>query len=62
MRRQAHRVKTILPRWSLLIAFGAAIVVYATIGIATYLALSGAVGYLGGLVRRAGRRAGIMNG
>ena len=55
--RQAHRARVVLPGWSLLIALGATIVVCATVGIAAYLALSGVVGVLRQLVRRAGRRA-----
>ena len=54
---QAHRARVVLPGWSLLIALGATIVVCATVGIAAYLALSGAVGAMRQLVRRAGRRA-----
>ncbi len=46
-----------MPWWSLLVAFGAAIVVYATVGITTYRALMSAVGTLRQLVRSAGRRA-----
>jgi ABC-type uncharacterized transport system permease subunit len=57
---QARRAKAVLPRWSLLIAFGAAIVTYATIGIAAYLALSGVAAFLGQLIRRASRRAATM--
>ncbi len=45
---QVHKARAVLPAWSLVVAFGAAIVVYATIGIAAYLALSGAVGFLRG--------------
>ncbi len=44
----AHRTKAVLPWWSLLVAFGAAIVVYATVGITTYLAFISAVGFLRG--------------
>ncbi len=55
--RHAHRTKAVLPWWSLLVAFGAAIVVYATVGITTYRALMSAVGTLRQLVRSAGRRA-----
>jgi len=46
-----------LPWWSLLIAFGATIVVCATAGIAAYLALSGVVGAMRQLVGLAGRHA-----
>jgi len=52
---QGRRTRAVLPWWSLLVAFGAAIVVYATVGIAAYLALSGAVGALRQLVRLANR-------
>ncbi len=44
----ARRARATLPWWSLLVAFGAAIVVYATVGITAYLALSGVVGVLRG--------------
>ena len=52
--RTAHRARAVLPWWSLLIAFGATIVVCATVGIAAYLALSGVVGAMRQLVRLAG--------
>ncbi len=52
---QAHKAKALLPMWSLVVAFGAAIVAYATVGIAAYLALSGVVGFL------RSRLYGIMN-
>jgi hypothetical protein len=51
-----------LPWWSLLIAFGATVAVCATIGIAAYLALSGAVGVVRRLVRLASRRQEIRDG
>ncbi len=43
---QAHKAKAVLPMWSLVVAFGAAIVAYAAVGIAAYLALSGVVSFL----------------
>ena len=48
MAGQARRTKAVLPVWSLLIALGAAIAVCATIGVAAYLALISAVGFLRG--------------
>ncbi len=54
---RARRARALLPWWSLLIAFGAAIVVCATVGIAAYLALSGVVGAMRQLVQSASRRA-----
>ena len=45
-----------LPGWSLLIAFGATIAMYATVGIAAYLALTGVLGVLRQLAWLIGRR------
>ena len=52
---QARRARPALTGWSLLIAFGATVVMYATIGIAAYLALTGLLDGLRQLARLASR-------